>query len=497
MPVNNLIQLRRGDFTTWSSQDPVLASGEPGFDYTNNLLKIGDGVNTWLSLLPTTSSDLYVYAKNTTGGNLTKGQVVYINGALGDNPTITLAIASGEATSSKTLGLLKQNLLDNEFGYVVSEGILEGINTNSATTAGDPMWLSPTTPGGILYGLANKPSAPNHMVFLGYVLRKQQNNGKVYIKVQNGFELGELHNVATNGTSNGQFLQYNSTSGLWLASSSGNFTSLSLNGTGVSVSGHTHTSSLITDFNSSVSGLLPVKNILPGTGISISSNNGSFTINATSSGGGGGGIANLVEDTTPQLGGILDLNNYGISGVAFQTNPTGTIVGPNGWIYQSGQSVRSEGKFVTDGDAQYSQYILRNSTTNSSWTPLKNNGSDAILLSSNRTFSFSANIVGRATNTQANAAYKLEGLLFNDGYGASIVGTPVKTILGESDSSWDIRTSISGGGSGLSDYLLVEVSGSNSYNINWVGKVDLLEVGGNITNGYEVNILNYDDNFIP
>jgi hypothetical protein len=43
-----------------------------------------------------------------------------------------------------------------------------------------------------------------------------------------------------------------------LTSTSGNFTQrLLVNGTGVSVSGHTHTSSNIIDFNSSVSGLLP------------------------------------------------------------------------------------------------------------------------------------------------------------------------------------------------------------------------------------------------
>ena len=39
MPVNNLIQLRRG--SDWST-NPVLSSGEPGFDIPNNQLKIGD-----------------------------------------------------------------------------------------------------------------------------------------------------------------------------------------------------------------------------------------------------------------------------------------------------------------------------------------------------------------------------------------------------------------------------------------------------------------------
>lgn len=497
MPINDLITLRKGTFAQWFNANPVLNSGEPGFDIANNIVKVGDGINNWNTLGINAAGDVYVYVKNTTGGTLNKGQVVYINSAQGDHPTISLAVASGETTSSKTLGLLRQNLLDNEFGYVVSEGVLDGVNTEAAL-AGDTIWLSPTTPGGVVYGNTNKPYAPNHMVFLGYVLRAQTNNGKIYIKIQNGYELEELHNVATIGATNGQFLQYNSNSGLWLASSSGNFISLSINGTGVSINGHTHTSSQITDFNSATSGLLPVKNVVAGTGIAVSASDGVFTINSTSNGTGpGGGLSNVVEDTTPQLGGDLDLNNYSISGVSFQTTSSGTIIGSDGWIYQSGQSVRSEGYFQSPGDSQHSQYILRCSTTDDNWTSFKNNNTNAILLASNRTISFSVNIVARATNIKANAAYKLEGLLFNDGYGAEIIGLPIKTILGEDVSSLDVRASISGGGSGLSDYLLLEASGSNSYNINWLAKVDLLEVGGTGFTGYELNSLSLKSSFIP
>lgn len=50
MPVNNLIQLRKGPSSTWISTNPVLASGEPGYDTTNNLLKIGDGASNWIAL---------------------------------------------------------------------------------------------------------------------------------------------------------------------------------------------------------------------------------------------------------------------------------------------------------------------------------------------------------------------------------------------------------------------------------------------------------------
>lgn len=161
------------------------------------------------------ATNVELYVKNSTAGAMTKGQVVYVSGADGTNPTVTLAQATSEGGSSKTIGVLKQDLAVGAQGYVVTDGLLEGLNTNSAGAAGDTIWLSPTTAGGVVYGTANKPSAPNHLVFIGYVIRKNSNNGKIFVKIQNGFELQELHNVAISNPVTGQVLKYNATTGLW------------------------------------------------------------------------------------------------------------------------------------------------------------------------------------------------------------------------------------------------------------------------------------------
>lgn len=202
---------------------------------------------------------------------------------------------------------------------------------------------------------------------------------------------------------------------------------------------------------------------------------------------GTGGSSSVVQDTSPKLGGNLDLNTYSISGVGsidisntFNASPTGIMFGSNGYISQSGQTVLSQGSFNTNGDAQLSQYLLRNTTTTNSWFPLKNNGSDAILLSYNRTYSFISNIVGRGTIFSSNAAFKLEGLLSHDSEGVGIIGTPIKTIIGEDDTTLDVRVSISGAGTGGINYLLTEVYGSSTNTINWLAKVDLLEIGSSI-----------------
>lgn len=157
---------------------------------------------------------IHLYGKNDQGRTIYKGNPVYIGGANGANPLIKSAANTGEFSSSKTIGLLAQDLSVNELGYAITEGVLEGFDT-SAGAAGDPMWLGST--GQILYGTGNKPYGLNNLVYLGVVLRSQSVNGKVYVKIQNGFEIEELHNVYALNPSNKDSLLYNSASGAWFA----------------------------------------------------------------------------------------------------------------------------------------------------------------------------------------------------------------------------------------------------------------------------------------
>ena len=48
--IKTTFQLRRGYEEVWNKNNPVLASGEPGFCIDKNALKIGDGVKTWKEL---------------------------------------------------------------------------------------------------------------------------------------------------------------------------------------------------------------------------------------------------------------------------------------------------------------------------------------------------------------------------------------------------------------------------------------------------------------
>jgi len=161
----------------------------------------------------TNAQTVRTYVKNTTGTTIAAGAAVYVSGATGANALIALATASTEAGSSKTLGITASSITTDGFGYVVESGYLTGIDT-TGISAGSSVWLG-TTPGSLVFG--SPPAEPNHSVYLGVVIREQQNNGSILVKVQNGYELNELHDVFTTGVSTSLPLVYSSTSSGWIA----------------------------------------------------------------------------------------------------------------------------------------------------------------------------------------------------------------------------------------------------------------------------------------
>jgi hypothetical protein len=166
---------------------------------------------SWINAGSLTASDVQNQVK--AGVAINKGQAVYVTGADGTNIIVGLASNTTEATSSKTLGLLNATVAVNGFADVIQIGKLSGLNTIGAVV-GDPVWLG--TNGNLIYGLANKPYAPAHLVYIGVVTRVNANNGEIFVTVQNGFELKEIHDVdiITTPPVNGDVLGYNGT--LWV-----------------------------------------------------------------------------------------------------------------------------------------------------------------------------------------------------------------------------------------------------------------------------------------
>lgn len=157
------------------------------------------------------TSNVVLPIRNTTGATLAKGTAVYISGATGQISTVSKAIATGDATSAQTLGLVTANIANNSNGNVTLIGTITNIDT-SAYTDGQQLYLSPTTAGTLT---ATKPYAPQHLVYVAVVEHAHPSQGKLFVKVQNGYEMDELHNVSAQSPANNDGLFYNTSTSLW------------------------------------------------------------------------------------------------------------------------------------------------------------------------------------------------------------------------------------------------------------------------------------------
>ena len=187
---------------------PADAVGRTSWDDGSggSILGLKGGVVTYY-----TGQQEFARVYNGSGAAMTKGQVVYIVGAQGNRIDVRLALATSDATSANTIGLVAEPIAAGAEGWVQTTGPMPKMDT-STLTAGQAIYLSPTTAGAYT---TTKPTAPNHLVILGFVERVSATVGSIYLKVDNGYELDELHNVNISSPTGGQLLAYDQTAGYW------------------------------------------------------------------------------------------------------------------------------------------------------------------------------------------------------------------------------------------------------------------------------------------
>ena len=187
---------------------PLYQEGRLFYDNVDNTLSLYvDNPEVTLNI----GQELWVLGVNKTGSVIPNATVVYLSGAQGNRPKMWPALADSDLGSADTIGLTTHEVAINAEGYITTEGIVSNINTSSFVE-GQVLYLSPTIPGGITNV---KPVAPQHLVKIGYALNAI-NNGKIFVTIDNGYELDELHNVKITNVQNADILKYNSTSSIWV-----------------------------------------------------------------------------------------------------------------------------------------------------------------------------------------------------------------------------------------------------------------------------------------
>lgn len=183
----------------------------------------------------------------------------------------------------------------------------------------------------------------------------------------------------------------------------------------------------------------------------------------------GGGYQNIVADNARRgtiAGGAQNLvvGSYGAV-------PGGLA----GVALSYGQMAHASGQFLQKGDAQAGEYVLRCQTVGTTETEMFLDGaSERIQLPVDSVLAFNVQIVA-STRGPSAAGYEIKGLVQNRDGNMAFIGTPTKTILGESVAGFDARVTTTFGVSAL-QIKVTGVALGNSDNVKWVAVVRTSEV---------------------
>lgn len=252
---------------TRSNEDINVTASGTGQIVLNNNTTV-DGTMTATQFEGDLNGAILLQARNQSGGTIYKGQAVYVNGLSGDTPTIILADASDPA-KMPALGVAKADINNNATDEIVTLGNLYAIDTSASNQVETGVTLAV---GDVLYISATQPGKLTNVAPAGES-NQIQNIGRVVRVSPNTNMTFKIHGAgrsnATPALDDGNIFIGNA-------------------------SNQTTTTSLQTEVES-------------------------YSIN------------NVVEDTTPELGGDLDVNGNSIvsasgGNIAITPDTTGNII---------------------------------------------------------------------------------------------------------------------------------------------------------------------------
>ena len=192
------------------------------------------------------------------------------------------------------------------------------------------------------------------------------------------------------------------------------------------------------------------------------------------------GILQLYKEnpSSPTAPTVAGTNAVAIGSGSTAPGTAGFAVGAGTSATIFGSKAFANGSFATAGDAQYGLYVLRNITTTAAATVLfldGTAGTQRLTVNNNSVWTFDILVTARRTDATGGAAgYRFVGVIRKDGTAGSttFVGTPSKTIIGETNAAWDAAVTANT----TDGDLRVTVTGEAAKTIRWVATVTTAEV---------------------
>ena len=206
-PISNL------HYIDWHLDDSIPPSeGRLAWNDTDGTLDLGlKGGNVNLQIGQ--ESVLRVRASE----DIADGEVVYIDGASGQNPTAAIASKDDLLSSHSVIGVATETIATNNFGYITTQGLVRGIDTSNIPV-GNIAYLG--TAGALTSSI---PLTPDHEVRVGVVINSAVvPNGILYVNVSLGFDINEIHDINITSPQDNDVLLYSSVSSAWLNSDQAN-----------------------------------------------------------------------------------------------------------------------------------------------------------------------------------------------------------------------------------------------------------------------------------
>jgi hypothetical protein len=150
--------------------------------------------------------------------SIAKGDVVMFGGVQGDHVLLLKADATATGFIPEwVIGVAPTALANNDFGYIVTQGEVTDIDTDTNFAAGDILYLDPTTPGGLT---ATKPDAPNPKITIAAVTKENATEGVILVRIgANSISLPDINDVYIPSTpTDGDVLTWDNSNSRWAAS---------------------------------------------------------------------------------------------------------------------------------------------------------------------------------------------------------------------------------------------------------------------------------------